>query len=122
MPGIPIIMLNEIKDCIEQGIKEVKLICEVVEKSDYPEDKLTVIKVKDPTGIIEVKLFGEENERKLITNEIREGDKLLVIGRIVEVGTEVYISPKGIRKIDNDWYEYYLARYNRYKKRRVKKM
>ncbi len=117
MYPLPIVKINEIPEYLDKEIRDIKLVCEVVDKIDLDEDKLTIIRVRDDTGTIDVRLFGEKRERDLIIGGIGPGDKLLVIGFIVELDSEMYISPRGIRKINDEWYDYYLLRYSRFRKR-----
>jgi len=117
MNAIPIVKISEISDYIKRDIREIKFVCEVTEKIILDEDKLTVIRVRDDTGLIDVKLFGDKEEREFITKDISRGDKLLIVGYVVELDSEIYISPKGIRKINDEWYDYYLLRYLRFRKK-----
>lgn len=118
MHAIPFMKVKEIIEKKSEEAREIKLICEVVEKKDLSADKLTIIRVKDDSGAIEIRLFGEDNERRSITGDIKRGDKLLVIGRVVELSSIIYISPKGIQKISDEWYEYYKLR--QFRSRKVK--
>lgn len=121
MSAIPIAKISEIPNYVAGSIREIKFVCEVIEKIDLDEDKLTILRVRDDTGTIDIKLFGDKDEREFIVGDISQGDKLLVIGHVVELGSEIYISPKGIRKINDEWYSYYLLRYARFKKSNIGK-
>jgi len=119
MKTIPFGKIGELEKLIKTNIKKIKLLCTVTEKKELPEHKLTILKIKDETGTTEARIFGEENERNLIIGRIKEGDTILLIGIIRKIEDETYIIPEGIKKLNQEWSEYYKLRYKRYKTKSI---
>ena len=76
-------------------ISRVNLLCSVVSKDDAADTKSIV--VDDGSGTISLRTFDDANP----FSELIVGSTMMVIGRPREYGTEKYIIPEIIKKINN---------------------
>lgn len=94
---------NYVVDKYGRQISRVNLISAVVDIPDTEEtSNYYSIVIDDGTGKISARLFEDYERLKMF----KVGDVVSIIGRIREYGTERYITPEIIRKIDNPkWIE-----------------
>lgn len=75
----------------------------VISKTETPDMSYKSLVIDDGSGNISVRLFENNN----LFNGINVGDIILLIGRPREYGTEKYMIPEIIKKIDNgSWLNY----------------
>ncbi len=100
---------------LENNKRLIKLLCRVKDIIDLSEEQITIIKLEDDTGVIEARIFGDDEERKYQLNNVNIGDTVLVIGEIRKWVSDIYVKSKALKKLTAAWEMYYSIRLKRFK-------
>ena len=100
---------------LENNKRLIKLLCRVKDIIDLSEEQITIIKLEDDTGVIEARIFGDDEERKYQLNNVNIGDTVLVIGEIRKWVSDIYVKSKALKKLTVAWEMYYSIRLKRFK-------
>lgn len=107
--------IGNVKSLLENNKRLIKLLCRVKDIIDLSEEQITIIKLEDDTGVIEARIFGDDEERKYQLNNVNIGDTVLVIGEIRKWVSDIYVKSKALKKLTATWEMYYSIRLKRFK-------
>lgn len=83
-----------------KDVSRVNLIASVVNKTENEGNTYATVTLDDGTETIRLKTWKEDTSK---FQDISLGDGVLVIGRVRFFGSELYITPELIKKLDTIW-------------------